>query len=75
MNSHPSEADIAALAHRYYEEEGHPEGKAEEHWARAEREIRKQCTAEPQKAHHSISDEEKQEEVLDYEGPPRDSAE
>ncbi len=31
---------IAALAQRYYEEEGRPEGKAEEHWLRAERELR-----------------------------------
>lgn len=34
------EAEIARLAHRYYEEEGRPEGRAEEHWLRAEREIK-----------------------------------
>jgi len=32
--------EIARLAHRYYEEEGRPEGRAEEHWLRAEREIK-----------------------------------
>lgn len=34
------EEEIARLAHRYYEEEGRPEGRAEEHWFRAEREIK-----------------------------------
>ena len=34
------EQEIARLAHRYYEEEGRPEGRAEEHWLRAEREIK-----------------------------------
>src|SRR5262245_41648092 len=33
------EAEIAALAYRYYCEEGCPKGKAEEHWLRAEREL------------------------------------
>jgi Protein of unknown function (DUF2934) len=32
--------EIAALAHRYYEEEGCPEGRSLEHWTRAEREYR-----------------------------------
>ena len=36
------EAEIAALAYRFYEEEGRPEGKASDHWLRAEREIRTQ---------------------------------
>ena len=31
---------IALLAYRYYEEEGRPEGRAEEHWHRAEKELR-----------------------------------
>lgn len=35
------DAEIAALAHRYYEEERRPQGKAAEHWARAEQELRK----------------------------------
>jgi hypothetical protein len=30
------EVEIAALAHRYYEEEGCPENRAMEHWQRAE---------------------------------------
>jgi hypothetical protein len=33
----PPEADeIARLAYQFYEEEGRPEGRAEEHWRRAE---------------------------------------
>jgi hypothetical protein len=28
--------EIAPLAHSYWEQEGHPEGKADEHWRRAE---------------------------------------
>ena len=40
---------IAALAHQIYEDEGRPEGLAEEHWARAERSIHEQrlATASP----------------------------
>jgi len=34
------EVEIAALAQRYYEEEGRPEGRSLEHWLRAERELR-----------------------------------
>jgi hypothetical protein len=37
----PSEQDISALARRFWEEEGQPEGQAEEHWLRAEEELRK----------------------------------
>jgi hypothetical protein len=33
------EAEIARLAYRYYCEEGCPEGRAHEHWLRAEREV------------------------------------
>jgi|GEM_PF-2830457 len=32
----PLEDDIARLAYRYYEEEGRPDGSAEDHWLRAE---------------------------------------
>jgi hypothetical protein len=39
-NGANQEAEIARLAYRYYEEEGRPEGKAEEHWQRAEMEIK-----------------------------------
>lgn len=35
------ETAIATLAYRFYEEEGRPEGMAEEHWLRAERELRR----------------------------------
>ena len=31
--------EIARLAYRYYEEEGRPDGRAEEHWSRAEQEF------------------------------------
>lgn len=37
----PSEAAIAAAAQRIWEDEGRPEGKAEEHWTRAEEQLRK----------------------------------
>jgi len=33
---------IAIIAHRIYEEEGSPDGRAEEHWARAERVVHEQ---------------------------------
>ena len=38
----PSHDEIAALAQRYYDEEGQPEGKAEEHWTRAEIHLQQQ---------------------------------
>jgi Protein of unknown function (DUF2934) len=39
-NHHPAvESQIAALAHQFWESEGKPEGKAEEHWRRAEEHI------------------------------------
>jgi Protein of unknown function (DUF2934) len=41
-NNPDFERDIAALAHRYWEEEGYPEDRAVQHWERAEREIRRQ---------------------------------
>jgi len=34
------ETEIAALAQRYYEEEGRPKDRSLEHWSRAEREVR-----------------------------------
>jgi Protein of unknown function (DUF2934) len=39
-NEYPTHDDIAALARKFWEEEGQPEGKAEEHWQRAEAELR-----------------------------------
>ena len=36
----PLEDDIARLAYSYYEEEGCRDGFAEEHWLRAERNLR-----------------------------------
>jgi hypothetical protein len=38
---------IAALAYKFYEEEGRPEGKADEHWAKAERAVREQRMPAP----------------------------
>jgi hypothetical protein len=34
------ETEIAALAQRYYEEQGRPEDRSLENWSRAEREVR-----------------------------------
>ena len=39
------EEEIENLAYRLYEDEGRPEGKAEEHWAKAEAVIRAQRLA------------------------------
>ena len=36
----PTQADIAQLAQQYWEEEGRPEGRATEHWNRAEQALR-----------------------------------
>ena len=41
------EEEIARLAHHYYEEEGRPEGRDKEHWARAEEEICKKSGFDP----------------------------
>ncbi len=38
------EEEIARLAHQHYEEEGRPEGRAAEHWRRAEESIRNQSS-------------------------------
>jgi hypothetical protein len=35
----PSDEDVASLARRFWEEEGSPEGRAEEHWKRAQEEL------------------------------------
>ena len=39
-NDHPTFEGIAALARSYWEEEGRPDGKGEEHWLRAEEVLR-----------------------------------
>ena len=49
------EAEIAALAYRFYEEEGRPEGRASDHWLRAEREIRKE--GQPAKLNRSQAEQ------------------
>lgn len=36
----PSQADIAQLAQHYWEEEGRPEGRHNDHWQRAEQTLR-----------------------------------
>jgi hypothetical protein len=38
------EAEIAALAYHFYEEEGRPDGKASDHWLRAEQQVRTKTT-------------------------------
>ena len=43
------EAEVEALARQYYEEEGRPEGRALDHWIRAENEVRRR---------HAVADEE-----------------
>lgn len=42
--------EISRLAFQIYQEEGCPEGKTAEHWARAERAIREQRVAVPPKS-------------------------
>ena len=39
----PSQADIAQLAQQYWEQEGRPEGRAIDHWSRAEQALREQA--------------------------------
>ncbi len=38
------EMEVSALAYRYYEEEERPEGRAKEHWMRAEKEVQRRKT-------------------------------
>jgi len=47
------EVEVASLARQYYEEEGCPEGRALQHWVRAENEIRKRHEASVTPAEHS----------------------
>ncbi len=42
-NPMPSQEDISELARKHWEEEGRPDGKADEHWTRAERELRQRA--------------------------------
>ena len=49
-NHHPKQEDIAALAQKFWEEEGQPEGKAEEHWLRAEQQLRQDQPQAPVEA-------------------------
>ena len=41
------EREIAALAHRYWQEEGYPQDRAVQHWERAERELRQRFGSSP----------------------------
>ncbi len=41
------EDEISALARRYYEDEGRPEGRSLDHWLRAENELRRQSSSKP----------------------------
>lgn len=44
-NPNPDPEQIAALAQRIYEEEGCPEGRAEDHWLQAEQILRYAATS------------------------------
>jgi hypothetical protein len=46
-DDYPTNEKIARLAKLHWEEEGHPEGRAQEHWLRAERELREQFLPAP----------------------------
>lgn len=39
----PSQEEISRLAQHYWEEEGRAEGKSEEHWRRAETDLRRRA--------------------------------
>lgn len=44
----PSSDEIAALAHAYYEQEGRIDGRADDHWLRAESDLmRERQTVQP----------------------------
>ena len=66
VGSHFDEqVEIAALAHRYYEEEGCPENRALEHWQRAEQEIRRQHSHPEHKSEaHPTSEDGRVEEAM-----------
>ena len=66
IGSHMDEQiEIAALAKRYYEEEGRPEGRAMEHWLRAEREVhRLEAPAAPPPETPSTENDLKAEEAM-----------
>jgi hypothetical protein len=36
----PTQGEVSQLAQKFWEDEGRPEGKSEEHWRRAEAELR-----------------------------------
>ncbi len=42
-NPAPSQEEISRLAQHYWEEEGRPEEKLEEHWRRAETDLRRRA--------------------------------
>jgi hypothetical protein len=42
----PSDEQIATLARKFWEEEGQPEGKAEEHWNRAQDQLRNDASSQ-----------------------------
>ena len=58
------ETEIAALARRYYEEEGRPEGRALEHWRRAEKEIRQRTALTQQSEPHPTPEDQRVEEAM-----------
>lgn len=48
QNQIPAQEDIAALAQKFWEEEGQPEGKAEEHWQRAQAQLSQNQSSDAQ---------------------------
>jgi len=48
QTEYPTQDDTTALARRFWEEEGQPQGKSEEHWQRAEERLRQYQNADQQ---------------------------
>jgi hypothetical protein len=48
QTDNPTQDDIASLARKFWEDEGQPEGKAEEHWQRAEAQLRQNQQSDAQ---------------------------
>lgn len=50
------EEEVAAVAQRYYEDEGRPEGRATDHWLRAEQEVRARQATPPNEVDRQIEE-------------------
>lgn len=58
------EVEIAALAQRFYEEEGRPEGRSLEHWRRAEKEIHQRKLTAQESEPHPTPEDQRVEEAM-----------